>query len=145
MRLERPVATGCRVAAQLTRDRRWRPAQLISDPPDAQARVPQISDLDPLVLRQVPRADLTHGQPLQRGHEPAHLTMAVSLVTARPVVPRRPGNPDLAGRSEDAPAALTQLHEPLTLGRLRTPPGPFFIRRDDNTTPNDLGKCCDRQ
>ena len=24
-------------------------------------------------------------------------------------------------------------------------PGPFFTRREDNTTPNDHGKCCDRQ
>src|SRR5690348_9520881 len=125
--LERPVGAAERgIAAQLPRDGRGCPAQLISDLPEAQPRVPQISDLDPLVLRQVPRADLTHGQPLQRGHEPGHLTMAVSLVTARPVVPGGPGNPDLAGRSEDAPAALAQLHEPLALGRLRTPPRPLL-------------------
>jgi hypothetical protein len=37
--LERPVTTSHGVAAQLTRYRRRRPAQLISDLPDAQARV----------------------------------------------------------------------------------------------------------
>src|SRR5262249_19678981 len=134
MHRERPIATGYGVATQLTRDRRRRPPQLISDLPDAQARVPQISDLDPLVLRQVPRADLTHGQPLQRGHEPAHPTMAVRLVTARPVVPHGPETPGLAGRGEDAPPPLAQLHEPLTLGRLRTPPRPLLhpTRRQHN-------------
>ena len=132
--LERPVADGYGVAAQLTRDRRRCPAQPASDLPDAQARVPQISDLDPLVLRQIPRADLTHGQPLQRRHKPGHLTMAVGLVTARPVVPRGPGNPGLAGRGQDAPPPLAQLHEPLTLGRLRTPPRPLLhpTRRQHN-------------
>jgi hypothetical protein len=24
-------------------------------------------------------------------------------------------------------------------------PGPFFTLREDNTTPNNHGKCCDRQ
>jgi hypothetical protein len=33
----------------------------------------QVGDLDPLVLQQEPIADLAHGQPLQRGHEPDHL------------------------------------------------------------------------
>ena len=132
--LERPVATGCGVAAQLTRDRRRCPAQLISDLPDAQPRVPQISDLDPLVLRQEPVADLADSQPLQRGHEPRHPAMAVGLVAARPVVPRRPRNPGLAGRGEDAPPPLAQLHEPLALGRLRTPPRPLLhpTRRQHN-------------
>jgi hypothetical protein len=43
------------------------------DLPDAQTRVTQIGDLDPLLLRQEPRADLTHGQPLQRRDEPGDL------------------------------------------------------------------------
>ena len=58
--LERPVAARGGVAAQLTRDRQRCPAQPASDLPDAQARLAQISDLDPFVLRQEPRADLTH-------------------------------------------------------------------------------------
>ena len=99
-------------------------------------RVAQIGDLDPLLLRQEPRADLTHGQPLQRRDEPDDLTEAVGLVTARPVVPPHPGNADLSSGGEDAPPSFAQLHEPLTLGRLLTPPRPLFTRRDDdNTTP----------
>jgi hypothetical protein len=39
-----------RVAAQLPRDRRGCPTQPIRDLPDAQPRVAQIGDLDPLVL-----------------------------------------------------------------------------------------------
>jgi hypothetical protein len=80
--VERPVVGRYRVAAQLTRDRGWRPAQLDSDLPDAQPREPQISDLDPLILRQIPGADLAHGQPVKRRHEPGHLAIAVDLVTA---------------------------------------------------------------
>jgi hypothetical protein len=79
--LERPVASGCGVAAQLTRDRRWCPVQLIGNLPDTQACEPKVGDLDPLVLRHVPRADLAHGQPLERRDEPGHLTMTVDLVT----------------------------------------------------------------
>jgi len=55
---------------QLPRDRRRCLAQLASDLLDAQARVPQVSDLDPLVLGHEPAADLTRGQPVQRRHEP---------------------------------------------------------------------------
>jgi|SoiMetStandDraft_5_1073268.scaffolds.fasta_scaffold92225_1 hypothetical protein len=56
--------------------------QPVRDLPDAQARVMQIGDLDPLVLRQEPRANLTHRQPLQRRYRSDDLTVAVSLVTA---------------------------------------------------------------
>jgi hypothetical protein len=56
MGLERPVAAAARgVAAQLTGDRRWCLAQLVSDLPDAQACEPKVGDLDPLILRQEPR------------------------------------------------------------------------------------------
>src|ERR1700733_13463489 len=88
--------------------------------------MPQVRDLDPLVLRQEPAADLADGQPVQRAHETADLAAAVGLVAARPVVPRRPGNPSLAGRGQYAPPPLPQLHEPLTLGRLRAPPRPLL-------------------
>jgi hypothetical protein len=88
---------------QLARDRRGRPTQPVRDLPDAQARVTQIGDLDPLVLRQEPQADPTHCQPLQRRYEPDDLTAAVRLVTTRPVVSRRTGNPDLTSGGEDAP------------------------------------------
>ena len=127
VRLERPVyPVAGRVAAQLARDGRWCPAQLAGDLPDAPARVAQISDLDPLILRQIPGADLPHGQPVQRGHEPGHPAVAVGLVTAGPVVARRPGDTDLPGRGHDAPAPCAQLSEPLALGRLRTPPRPLL-------------------
>jgi hypothetical protein len=46
----------------------------------------------------------------------------------------------------DAPVNLfAQPDEPLPLGRQRTPPRPFFTRRDDNATPDDQGRCCDRR
>src|SRR5512132_3570088 len=124
--IERTIApvAGC-VAAQLTRDRRGCPTQPLRDLPDAPARVAQIRDLDPLLLRHEPRADLTHRQPLQRRHKPDHLTMPVGLVATGPVVPRRPGNTDLTSSGQDAPPPFTQLQEPLTLGRLRTPPRPL--------------------
>ena len=141
MGMERTVTpTPGRVAAQLARDRRGRPTQPMRDLPDAQTRVTQIGDLDPLLLRQEPRADLTHGQPLQRRYEPGDLAVAVDLVTARPIVPRRPRNADLTSGGEDAPPSFAQLDEPLTLGRLRTPPRPLLHttrRRQHN--PQDLG------
>jgi hypothetical protein len=85
--IERTVTpTLGRVAAQLPRHCRGCPTQPIRDLPDAQARVAQIGNLDPLVLRQEPRADLTHSQPLQHRYEPDDLTVAVGLVTTRPVV-----------------------------------------------------------
>src|SRR5215217_1730031 len=140
MGMERTVTpTPGRVAAQLARDRRGRPTQPMRELPDAQTRVTQIGDLDPLLLRQEPRADLTHGQPLQRRDEPGDLAVAVSLVTARPVVPRRPGNADLTSGGEDAPPSFAQLDEPLTLGRLRTPPRPFLHTTRRQHNPQDLG------
>ena len=76
------------------------------DLPDAQTRVAQIGNLDPLLLRQEPRADLTYSQPLQRRYKPDDLTEAVGLVTTRPVVPSRPGNADLTSGGEDAPPSF---------------------------------------
>jgi hypothetical protein len=126
VRIEGTVTpTSGRVAAQLARDRRRCPTQPLRDLPDAQARMAQIRDLDPLLLRQEPRADLTNCQPLQRRYQTNDLTMPVGLVTTRPVVPRGPGNTDLTSSGQDAPSPFTQLHEPLTLGRLRTPPRPL--------------------
>ena len=53
--IERTVtATPGRVASQLAGDRRRRPTQPVRDLPDAQARVAQIRDLDPLLVRQEP-------------------------------------------------------------------------------------------
>jgi hypothetical protein len=102
--IERTVTpTLGRVAAQHTRHRRGCPTQPMRDLPDAQARMVQIGDLDPLVLRQEPRADLTHSQPLQRSYGPDDLTMTVGLVTTRPVVPRGPRNADLTSGGQDAP------------------------------------------
>src|SRR4051812_42188320 len=96
------------------------------DLPDAGTIPMQIGDLDPFVLRQIPRADLPDRQPLQRRHEPDDLALAVGLISAGPVVARRTGNADLPGSGMDTPPPLTQLHEPLTLGRLRTPPRPLL-------------------
>ena len=95
-----------RVAAQLPRDRRRRPTQPVRDLPDAQARVTQIGDLDPLLLRQEPWTDLTHCQPLQRTDESDDLTASVGLVTTRPVVPRGSGNADLTSGGQDAPPSF---------------------------------------
>ncbi len=61
---------------------------LVSDLPETQARMAQIGDLDSLVLRQEPRADLTHSQPLQRGHEPGTCRRS-----SRPVCPGRGPRP----------------------------------------------------
>ena len=114
------------IAAQLPRDRRRRSAQPGSDLLDAHARLAQVGDLDPLVLRQEPAADLAHRQPLERRHEPGDLPAAVGLVTARPVRPARARHPDLAGSRIDAPPPLAQLDKPLALGRQRTPPRPLL-------------------
>jgi hypothetical protein len=48
--VEQAVAVLATVAAQLPRDRRGRPADLLGDTSDAHACRTQISDLDPLVL-----------------------------------------------------------------------------------------------
>ena len=86
--LERVVVPAwAAVAAQLARDRRRRSSQLGCDGADASARAVKISDLEPLVLRQVAGADLAHGQTVQRWDEPDHLAVAVGLVTACPVAP----------------------------------------------------------
>src|SRR5262245_1104597 len=125
--LERAVTTALdRVAAQLPADRRRRAPQPCCDLPDTHAGALQVGDLDPLVLRQEPTADLPHREPLQRRDEPDRRAVMVGLVTASPVVPRGPRNADLPRRGENAPPPLTQLHEPLTLGRLRTPPRPLL-------------------
>jgi len=127
MGLERTVtsAAGC-VAAQFARDRRGCPPELVRDLPNRHACVAQVRDLYPLVLRQEPRTDLTHCQPFQRRHEPDYLTAAVDLVTTGPIAARRAAHPDLAGCCPHAPPPLPQLHEPLTLGRQRTPPRPLL-------------------
>jgi hypothetical protein len=78
--IERTVTTSSgRVASQLARDRRKRRTRPVRDLPDAQ--VAQTDNLDPLVLRQKPRADPTYCQPLQRRYEPDDLTAAVRRVT----------------------------------------------------------------
>jgi len=88
VRIERTIApVAGYVAAQLTRDRRGCSTQLLRDLPDAPARVTQIGDLDPLLLRHEPRADLTHRQPLQRSHEPDYLTLPVGLVATGQLFP----------------------------------------------------------
>ena len=97
-----------------------------SDRPHAQPGLTQIGDLDALVLGQVARADLTDRQPIQRRDEPDHHTVAIDLVPTRPVRPRGPGNTDFAGRGPHTPPPSPQLHEPLTLGRLRTTPRPLL-------------------
>nr|WP_235013573.1 hypothetical protein [Parafrankia sp. Ea1.12] len=137
--LERPVsllADG--VAAQLTRDRRRRPAQPAGDLPDRQPGLAQVGDLDPFVLRQEPGTDLTNRQPLQRRHEPHDLAAAVGLVAARPVVPGRAGDTDFPSSGEDAPPSLAELHEPAALRRLRTPARPLLhtTRRRQHSLQN---------
>ena len=103
--------------------------------PQAQPGLTQIRDLNTLVLSEVPRTDLTYGQRIQRCDEPDHDPVAVDLVPACPVCSGRAGHPHLAGCGPHAPPARPQLHELLTLGRLRTTPRPFFTRRNDvNTT-----------
>ncbi len=93
---------------------------------------------DPFVLKQEPRTDLPHRQPIQRRHEPHDLTVAVDLVSAQllPVVRPTPTSRTAAGYSTPP----TRLHESLTLGRLRTPPRPLphtTRRRQHNS--QDLG------
>ena len=146
MSIERAIpAAGDRVAPQLPRDRRRRSTEPAGDRPQAQPGLTQIGDLDALVLGQVARADLADRQPIQRRDEPDHHTVAVDLVTARPVRPRGPRHTDFAGRGPHAPPPSPQLHEPLTLGRLRTTPRPLLhpTRRCQHNLQN-LEKCCDR-
>jgi hypothetical protein len=129
-----------RVAARLPRDRRRRPAQPGSDLPDALARVPQVGDLDPLVLRQELGTDLPRRTRVQRRHEPGHLAVPVGLVAGRLPVSRRPRHPGLVGCGPDAPAVLPQLQEPLTLGRQRTPLRPLLNSTRRQHNPHNLGK-----
>jgi hypothetical protein len=69
--IERTITpTPGRVAAQLAGDRRRRPTQPVRDLPDAQACMTQIGDLDPLLLRQKPRADRTHASRSSAGTKP---------------------------------------------------------------------------
>jgi hypothetical protein len=51
-------------------------------------------------------ADPTHSQPLQPRYKPDDLTVAVRLITTRPVVPRRTGNTDLTSGGENAPLSF---------------------------------------
>lgn len=51
---------------------------------------------------------------------------AVGLLAACPVRRCGPGHTAFPGRGAHAPPASPQLHEPLTFGRLRTPPRPRF-------------------
>jgi hypothetical protein len=137
MSVERAIpVSGDRVAPQLPRNRRRRASEPTSDRPHTQPGPAQIGDLDTLVLGQVARADLTDRQPIQRRDEPDHDTVAVDLVPTRP---------DLAGRRADTPPPCPQLHEPLTLGRLRTTPRPLLhtTRRCQHNLQN-LKECCDR-
>jgi hypothetical protein len=87
--------------------------------PPAVVRVKPDADVLLTVLADPP--DLAHG-------ESGHLAVAIGLVTARPVLPRRPQNPDLPRRGHDAPAPRPQLREPLPLGPTAdagpTPPSP---------------------
>jgi hypothetical protein len=96
---------GARVAAQLAGDRRGRTTHPVRDLPDAQPGMAQIGDLDPLVLGEVPTADLTHRQTLQGGHEPDETAAAVDLVAAGPVVPRGARDADLTRRPEHSTPA----------------------------------------
>ncbi len=68
----------------------------------------------------------TYRPPLQGRYESYSRTVAVSFVAARPVVPVVFGYTDFAGSRENAPPAAAELHEPLTLGRLRTTPRPLL-------------------
>jgi hypothetical protein len=74
VRLERTVtpAPG-RIPAQLPRDRRRGPTQQAADVPSTQPRAAQVGDLDPFVLRQEPRADLTHASRSNAGTNPTTL------------------------------------------------------------------------
>ncbi len=146
MSIERPIpATGDHVAPQLPRDRRRRASKPGCDRPDAQSGLTEIGDLDALVLGEIPGADLADRQPIQGRDEPDHHTVAVDLVTARPVCPSGSRDTYLAGRCSDAPPPSPQLHEPLTFGRLRTTPRPLLhpTRRCQHNLQN-LEKCCDR-
>src|SRR5689334_22772176 len=83
-------AAGCRVAPQLPRNRRRRPAQLVGDRPQAQPEAAQIGDLDAFVLGQIARADLADRQAIQWRDEPDLDAIAVGLIAACPVRRRRP-------------------------------------------------------
>ena len=98
-------AAAHRVALELTRNRRRRPAESHGDCPQAQPRLSQIGDLDAFVLRQVARADLSDREAIQRRHEPDYHTVAVHVVTARPVRPRGPRDTHFAGRGAHTPPA----------------------------------------
>lgn len=114
------------VAAQLPRDRRWCAPQLLGDLADAHTGMAHVGDLDSFVLRKEPRANLPHGQPLERWLEPDDLAIAIDLVATGPVGSGRAGDTDFLRRGADAPPPFPQLHEPLAFGRLRTPPRPLL-------------------
>jgi hypothetical protein len=93
---------------------------------DAHPGVMQVGDLDPLLLRQEPHADLTHLKAFQWWNHPDDLPVPVGLVATGPVVPSGARDTDLARGRKDRPSSFAQLHEPRTLGRQRTPPRPLL-------------------
>ncbi len=72
VRLKRHIPTTRSVATKLARHRRRRTTQPTRDLPDAQPLTTQVSDPKPLILRQEPVADLTHGRPVQWRAHPDH-------------------------------------------------------------------------
>lgn len=140
MRLERTVAAvnAC-VAAQLTRDGGWGATQSIGDFADAKAGMTQVGDLDPLVLRQKTRADRSHGQPFQRLRRNQPSDRAGTSYSRGPSSSPSCGKPRPPLRRQGCSTPLPQLHEPLTLSRLRTTTrGLLHTPRRQNDS-NDLG------
>jgi hypothetical protein len=147
VRIERTVTpTLGRVAAQLPRHRRGCPTQPMRDLPDAQARVAQIGNLDPLFLRQEPWTDLTHRQPLQRRDEPDDLTEAVGLVTTRPVVPRRSGKRRPHERRRECSTLVRATPRTADAWPIAdAAPAPSSHDETTTTQPPGSRKCCDRR
>jgi hypothetical protein len=65
--------------------------------------VVQVGDLDPLLLGEIPRADLADFEAVQRLDEPDRDAVAIDGVATGPVSRGAPGDTDLTGRATDTP------------------------------------------
>ena len=110
------------VAADLAADRRRRPSELARDPTHAHARRAQVSDPDPLGLRQVPRTPRPRLHDFHRGIVQA---LPDGIDDRAPIAPPRARlavDPDQPTRLRVAHPLRDQAHEPLL--PLRLDPAP---------------------
>ncbi len=70
----------------------------------------EVCDLNALVVRQEPGADLTRGEPVQARYEVDNLAVAVLVIALRSVLPRGGRRAYLAGGGVDAPSSGSSMN-----------------------------------